>query len=176
MTSNYADIANEVKKIGDIENFKVFILENNPNGFILKNDSFEYSKKHNGVWAQDMWGIVNDTLLARDNLYDKTNLWRMFLKLIPNKIQLKKQEESGLHKLFQFVDLLYNSPVVNKNGKEFVQLPTLDGIKEVEKAVHNEYLQSHVGNLKKLSNQCHIKGGNYFITKGQDGRDELLIG
>lgn len=176
MTSNYADIANEVKKIGDIENFKVFILEKNPSGFILKNDAFEYSSKPDGAWAQDTWGIVKNTLLARDNLDDRTQIWHKLFGLVHNRTELKKQEESGLHKLSQFVDLLYNFPVVNKNGKEFVQLPTPEGFMEVDKAIHEEQLQTQIDKLTKLSNQCHIKGGNYFITKGQDGKDELLLG
>lgn len=176
MNTNYADIADELKKIGEIENFKVFILEKSSDGFTLKNDAFEHSKKHNGAWAQDTWGIVNNTLLARDNLDNKTNLWRMYLGLVPNKTQLKKQEASGLHKLSQFVDLLYNFPIVNKNGKSFVQMPTPEGFMEVDKAIHDKHLQSQIDKLTKLSNQCHVKGGNYFITKGSDGKDEVLIG
>lgn len=177
MNNNYADIANEVKKIGEIENFKVLLLENGSNGLTLKSDKFELSKQHTGgSWTQDLWGIVNNTLLARDNLDDKTKIWRMFLGLIPNKTQLRKQEESGLHKLSHFVDLLYNFPVINKNGKQFVQLPTPDGFMEVEKSIHDEQLKIHADRLGEISKQCHIKGGNYFITKGANNKDELLIG
>ena len=176
MTNNYADIANEVKKIGDIENFKVLMLEKSPSSFVLKDDAFELSKKHNGAWAQDMWGVVNNTLLARDNLDPKTKLWNMILDLAPNITQLKRQEESEVHKLSHFVDLLHNFPVVNKNGKEFVQLPTSEGFMEVEKVIYEQHFQSQIDKLTKLSKQCHIKGGNYFITKGENGKDELLIG
>lgn len=176
MNTNYADIANEVKRIGDIENFRVLILEQAPNGFVLKQDTFEKAERANGIWAQDSWGIVNNTLLARDNLDNKTQIWRNIFGLTPNATQLRQQENSGLHKLSEYVDLLYNFPVVKKNGKEFVQLPTSEGYVEVEKYIHENQLQINIDRLQKLSNQCHIKGGNYFITKGLDGKNELLIG
>lgn len=177
MNNNYANIANEVKKIGEIENFNVLILENSSDGFVLKKDAFKYSKKQvDNLWTQDLWGIVNNTLLARDNLDDRTKIWRMLFNLIPNKTQLRKQEESGLNKLSQYVDLLYNFPVINKNGKQLVQLSTPDGIMEVDKSIHDEHLEIKRDYLCKLSKKCHIKGGNYFITKGADGKDELLIG
>lgn len=46
------------------------MLERKPSELVLKNDKFQLSEKHNGAWAQDSWGIVKNTLLARDNLDD----------------------------------------------------------------------------------------------------------
>jgi len=136
---------------------------------------FQHCPKSNGAWAQDAWGIVNNTLLARENLEDKTNLWRMFLGLETNITELKKQEELGVNKLYQFVNLLSNVPSVKKNGKEFVRISTPNDVSDVDKAIYKQYLQSQIDNLVKLSNQSHIKGGNYFITKGLDGKEEVLI-
>lgn len=176
MNTNYAGIADEVKKIGDIENFKVFLIEKNSLGFNLKSDKFELSKSHNGAWAQDTWGIVKNTLLARDNMDSKTQFWRALFNLEKNSVQVQTQEELGLNNASQYVDLLYNLPIVNKNGKEFVQVLTDDGIVELSKSVLDAELKVNVDILKNISNQCHIKGGNYFLTKGQNGEDELLIG
>lgn len=176
MNTNYAGIADEVKKIGDIENFEVLLLQNKGGRHILKRDEFERSAEFKGAWAQDYWGITKNTLLARDNLCDQTFQWRILFGLKPNQTQLKVQKESGLERISEYMDFLYNLPIINKQGKDYVQIATNDGIEEIDKAIYDVEFNINQDLLKNLSNKCHIKGGNYFLTKNANGNDDLLIG
>lgn len=176
MNTNYAGIADEVKKIGEIENFKVLLIERKPFGLVLKTDEFELSASHKGAWAQDDWGVVKNTLLTVDNRDEKTQVWRKVFGLDINKFQAQKQEESGMNKTSQYVDLLYNLPIINKNGKQLVQVPTDNGIVELDKTILDAEININMEVLKNTSKQCHVKGGNYFLTKGENGEEELLIG
>ena len=65
MNTNCYGIADEMKKIGDKEGFKIYTI---------KNDKFieglpKYSENTIGLWAQDLWGIAKNKLLALE--YDK---------------------------------------------------------------------------------------------------------
>ena len=175
MNSNFAGIADEMRKIGEIENFKVFLFEHGPKQFILKNDSFEITPHSKGCWAQDCWGIVKNSLLSLDNL-DKTQILKKTFKLQSNKLQEFAQEMLNINKLQEYVDILYNLPVVEKNGKKYVQIVTENGIEHIDKNIFNMEFNRNVKILEKARNQTHVKGGNYFLTKNQNGEDELLIG
>ena len=106
MNSNFAGIADEMRKIGEIENFKVFLFEHGPKQFILKNDCFEITPHSKGCWAQDCWGIVKNTLLSLDNL-DKTQILKKTFKLQSNKLQEFAQEMLNINKLQEYVDILF---------------------------------------------------------------------
>ncbi len=171
MNSNYAGIADEMKKIGEIENFKVYLFEKNPLGLTLKTDKFEPTDSNKGCWAQDTWGIVKNTLLLQENS-DKADLLKNIFKLKDNPIQETIREITNYKKLENYVDILYNIPVTTKNGKPVIELKTPDGIVDIDKSVYDKEFKYHLQKLIDLGNQTHIKGGNYFITK----EDEVLIG
>ena len=175
MNSNYAGIADEMRKIGELENFKVFLFQNIDGQIALKTDKFQKSIQHNGCWAQDAWGIVKNTLLARENL-EKTQILRNIFNLKPNKIQSEVQDEFGLAKTQAYVDFLYNLPKSRQNGKEVVLVKTEEGLEAIDKRIFDQEFDMNVKILKNLSNHCHVKGGNYFITQAPTGENELLIG
>lgn len=175
MNSNFAGIADEIRKIGEIENFKVFLFEKNPSGILLKTDKFELSQNHAGCWAQDNFGIVKNTLLARD-LTEKPKILREIFNLFQNKTQAKIQEEMNLPEIQDYVDILFNLPKGVKNGKEVVFMPTENGFLDVDKKLFDVEFNRNVKLLGEIGKQCHPKGGNYFLTKNSNGEDELLIG
>ena len=175
MNSNFEGIAEEMRKIGEIENFKVYLFENSPAKPRLKTDRFEYTQNNKGCWAQDYWGIIGDSLLAFENS-PKTETLKNFFNLKNNKFQEFIHEMMNVKDQQEYVDLLYNLPIVKKNGKEFVEIPTPEGSEYIDKKIYDFELEKNSELLKNILSKTHIKGGNYFITKNKQGEDELLIG
>lgn len=175
MNSNFAGIADEMRKIGEIENFKVYLFEHYKNGFTLKQDCFMPSNNNKGCWAQDYWGIVKDSLLSFEES-DKSNILKSIFKLKTNKVQEKIHQEMNVPQMQEYIDILYNLPVVEKNGRKFVEIETPEGIKYIYKTIFDKEFEVNSKILENNLKQTHIKGGNYFITKKQKGEDELLIG
>ena len=175
MNSNFAGIADEMKNIGEIEKFKVFLFENLPAGISLKNDCFQRTQHSKGCWAQDNWGIVKDTLFSYENSLKSEMLNKAF-KLKASNLQSQIRKEMNIDQVHEYVDLLYNLPVIEKDGKKVVELITPDGTEYIDKNILDKEFQINSKILKNLLNQTHVKGGNYFITKNKNGEDELLIG
>lgn len=175
MNSNYAGIADDMKKIGEIENFKVYLFENTPLGLAIKSDKFERNETSAGCWAQDVWGIVKNTLLSSDD-NEKPQMLRELLKLTRNNTQKQIQKDMGLPEAQNYVDFLYNLPKIVSDGEEFVIVNADKGLNAIPKAVYDREFNTNVKLLENISNQCHPKGGNYFLTKNANGEDELLIG
>jgi len=171
MNSNYAGIADDMKRIGEIENFKVYLFEKNPHGLTLKTDKFEPTNSNKGCWAQDTWGIIKNTILLQENS-DKAELLKNIFKLKDNPIQKTIREITNYKKLENYVDILYNIPVTTKNGKPVIEVNTPDGIVDIDKSVYDAEFKYNLQKLIDLGNKTHIKGGNYFITK----ENEVLIG
>lgn len=175
MNSNFAGIAEEMRKIGEIENFKVYLFENSPVKPHLKTDSFEFTRNNKGCWAQDYWGIIGNSLLAFENS-PKTEMLKNFFNLKNNKFQEFIHEMMNVKDQHEYVDLLYNLPIVKKNGKEYVEIPTSKGFEYFDRKIHDTELAKNKKLLQDILSKTHIKGGNYFITKNKQGEDELLIG
>ncbi len=175
MNSNYAGIADEIKHIGEIEKFKVYLFENIKNEFKLKTDCFQKTNNNKGCWAQDYWGIIKDKLLI-DETSDKSEFLKKVFCLGINLIQDTIREIMKIPEMYEYMDLLYNLPVVNKNGKEFIEILTPDGKEYIDKVIYDIEFAKNEELLKKALNQTHIKGGNYFLTQNKDGNNELLIG
>ena len=175
MNSNFAGIAEEMRKIGEIENFKVYLLENSPVKPRLKTDRFESTQNNKGCWAQDYWGIIGDSLLSFENS-PKTEMLKNFFNLKNNKFQEFIHEMMNVKDQQEYVDLLYNLPIVKKNGKEYVEIPTSKGFEYFDRKIHDTELAKNKKLLQDILSKTHIKGGNYFITKNKQGEDELLIG
>ena len=111
MNSNFEGIAEEMRKIGEIENFKVYLLENSPVKPRLKTDRFECTQNNKGCWAQDYWGIIGDSLLAFENS-PKTETLKNFFNLKNNKFQEFIHEMMNVKDQQEYVDLLYNLSIV----------------------------------------------------------------
>lgn len=175
MSSNFAGIADEMKRIGDIENFKVFLLERTPKGIELKTDCFQLSNDHKGCWAQDHFGVVNDTLLEYENT-DKPQLLKRIFGFKANPVQKQIREEMNYPQVQEYVDLLYNMPISTINGKEGIVLEMPEGIQFIDKKIYDAEFKINSQILKNIINNTHIKGGNYYITQNPNGTKEVLVG
>ncbi len=175
MNSNYAGIADEMKHIGEIEGFKVYLFETIQNKFKLKTDCFQKNTSDKGCWAQDYWGIIKDKLLMFETS-EKSEMLKKAFMLGNNFIQDTVRKIMQIPEMHEYMDLLYNLPVVNKNGKEFIEILTPEGNEFIDKAIYDIEFTRNEKLLKNSLNQTHIKGGNYFLTKDKNGNDELLIG
>ena len=176
MNSNFAGIADDMKHIGELENFKIFLFDRNPlHHTNLYTDHFQTDQSHKGCWAQDFWGIVKNTLLFYEQS-EKTDILQNTFKLIANPFQNKLKLENNIPKIQEYLDLLFNLPQVKKNGKDMIAIETPDGISFIDKKIYDAEFNINTQILKSLCNKTHVKGGNYFLTKNPDGTQELLIG
>lgn len=175
MNSNFSGIAEELKKIGNIENFKVYLFNNSVQKPALKTDCFETAKNSNGCWAQDYWGIVNNSLLTCENTL-KSEFLKNIFNLQNNKIQEFSRETLNVNGYKEYLDSLYNLSIVKKDGKELVKIPTPEGFEYIDKKIYDLELEANKMVLNNKLAQTHIKGGNYFITKNEQNENELLIG
>lgn len=147
MNSNYAGIASDMKRIGDIEGFKVYLFSGTVEKPRLTTEGFKIDESLMGCWAQDMWGIVKKTLLSCEDSVKSETLKKLF-GLDSNAVQSKTRKRVGLQQL---------KDSITDNSKD-VDVKTNKSI------------------YKDMCRRTHIKGGNYFIAKGDNGEDELLIG
>ena len=176
MNSNFAGIADEMKNIGELENFKVFLFERKPiNNIQLSTDKFEINDSHKGCWAQDFWGIVKNSLLSFEQS-EKSDMLQKVFKLKTNPFQDKIHKENNIPEVQEYVDILYNLPQLKRNGKDVVAINTPDGVSFIDKKIYDAEFRINSQILKNLYNKTHVKGGNYFLTKNPDGSEELLIG
>lgn len=175
MNSNYANIAGEMKKIGDIENFKVYLFQRKGHELDLVTDKFEKNNSHKGCWAQDIWGIVKNNLLAYENAEKSEFLQNMF-KLKPNKFKTEIHNKMNVPQMQSYIDLLYNLPIEKKDGKPVIKLVTEDGVSYIDKKLFDAEFKINTQILKNIYNHTHVRGGNYFLTRNAKGEDELLIG
>lgn len=175
MNSNYGNLASEMKIIGEIEKFKVYLFQRNGLNFNLVTDKFEHTASNKGCWAQDIWGIVKDTLLSYEKTEKSQTLEKIF-NLKPNKFQTAVHEENNVPKLQSYIDFMYNLPVEHVNGKPVIKIKTKQGISHIDKKIYDAEFKINAQLLKNVYNHTHVKGGNYFLTKNAKGEEELLIG
>jgi hypothetical protein len=85
------------------------------------------------------------------------------------EIMQMDENQALLNYLYQLpkVKTAKGENVIIENGKNVQMLPI---------EIYNEEFEKQIKVLEHISNQTHIKGGNYFITKGLKGKDEVLIG
>jgi hypothetical protein len=141
----------------------------------LVSDRFESSKTRQGIWMQDFFGIVKNTLLSRENCGKRDMLLKAF-NLMPNKTEQEAQEILELDKRSAELNFLYQLPRLKTSKGENVVVKDGDTIQLYPIEIFNEEFKKVSNVVEHISNQTHIKGGNYFITKGQNGEDEVLIG
>lgn len=175
MNSNFAGIAEEIRKIGEVENFKVYLFNNSFEKPIIKTDCFETTKNSRGCWAQDYWGILKNSLLTCENS-QKSEILKNLFNLKNNKVQEFTREILNINANKEYMDLLQNLPIVNQEGKKLVKIPTPEGFEFIDKKIYDYELDKNKKILEKTLAQTHIKGGNYFITKNKQNEEELLIG
>lgn len=172
MNSNYAGIASDMKKIGDIEGFKVYLFSGLNDYPRLKTDDFILENTPVGCWAQDMWGIVKNTLITCENS-KKFELLKKTFNLQPNPIQDKVRARINLNQIKDHFQSLLDLPLVSVGEKSKVELS--DGV-FLDTHLYDAEIKLNKRIYNDLCRKTHIKGGNYFLTKNQNGDDELLIG
>lgn len=175
MNSNFANIAGQMKKVGEIENFKLYLFQRNGLNVNIVTDKFEQSASHKGCWAQDIWGIVKNNLLSYENTEKSECLINLF-NLKPNKFQTQVHNKMNVPQMQSYIDLLYNMPIEQVNGRQVVKIVTEDGVSHIDKKLFDAEFKINAQILKNIYNHTHVKGGNYFLTKNFKGEDELLIG
>lgn len=172
MNSNYAGIASDMKKIGDIEGFKVYLFAGINDFPKLKTDDFKIENTPAGCWAQDMWGIVKNTLVTCEDT-KKSEILKNTFNLISNPIQEKVRNRINLNQIKDYFKTMLDLPLVTVNGKSKVELT--DGVL-LDSKVYDAEIKANKSIYTDLCRKTHIKGGNYFLTKDKNGEDELLIG
>jgi len=91
MSTNYKNIANEVKAIGQKEGFDVFLLADKKAEVLTKD--FPFYETHGGCWAQDRWSIVKNQLLASE-IESTAQAIKKFFNLEFNPLQVKLNKET----------------------------------------------------------------------------------
>lgn len=180
MSSNYADISEEMRNIGKTENFKVFSPQLTENGRIMTTNAVPKNKTFQGAWAQDLWGIVKGSLLQFEES-DKADAIKKLFNLKENSTQSMSRKKEPIADFVKIVDMLLNMPLGISNGipcRVFIHPETKVANPLTLDFVDKE-LEVKKKTLKELLDKTHVPGGNYFIVKGNkndNGADELLIG
>ena len=172
MNSNYAGIASDMKKIGDIEGFKVYLFAGINDFPKLKTDDFKIENTPAGCWAQDMWGIVKNTLVTCEDT-KKSEILKNTFNLISNPIQEKVRDRINLNQIKDYLKTMLDLPYICVDGKSKVELT--DGV-FLDSKLYDAEIKINKSIYRDLCKKTHIKGGNYFLTKDKNGEDELLIG
>ena len=169
MNSNYAGIAEEMKRIGEQEDFDVFLFEGSVEHPKIVSNNFKRPQTHAGCWAQDMWGVVKNTLLSCEN-FKKQFLLQKTFNLKENEFQ--KTMRNKMH-LDELRDSVYEVSHTQFNDK-------LKFLNKDESSLHKKKYEEDLKFQKEyffnLCKKSHIKGGNYYITKDKQGQEEILIG
>lgn len=158
MSSNCQNIAQEMSSIGKREGFKIYTVSN---GKFLEGVP-NYSENTIGLWAQDLWMIVKNKLLALDydrKFYTIKNALCLnfdFTEKICHETDTIKQLNQNIWDIFDEL-----GGARRKAGRT---------IADVTKEFESKKLQ-----LLNQQKDAHIPGGNIFIVKGDNG-DEIIIG
>lgn len=162
MSYNCYGIADEMMKIGEKEGFKIFmptIVNGKP--VCKKYSPFALADSKN-LWSQDLWTILKGKLLAFE--YSKTtqaikeffNLQYDFTEQVAHSTEKIKSVNQNLWDLFAEA-----------------QQPAEQRARGLDETVNE--IEVKKAELHRLQDDAHIKGGNVFIVKGDNG-DELFIG
>jgi N-dimethylarginine dimethylaminohydrolase len=175
MNTNYAHIADMMREIGKIEDFKIFLFQQKNNKTELVNDCFELSNSKKGFWMQDVFGIIKNSILSCENC-EKKDIIKNLFHLENNKIENEAQEIMGLDNQKAIVDYMFNLPKIQTSKGERVIFNDGKRQNSIPIEEFNQKFNQELNLLDYISTHTHIKGGNYFITKGKDGTEEVLIG
>lgn len=152
MSSNCRGIADEMSAIGKREGFKIFAAFNPKMGgageFLPP-----YSKTTENLWAQDVWMMVKNKLMALE-CDIRSNSIKDFFKL---KYDFTEQ--------------------VARNTDEFKSINTrlweLLGCVDESPEIMKEYQEKQV-QLRQIQDKAHIPGGNIFLVKNGNKNDVLV--
>ncbi len=176
--SDYANIPAELKQIGDLEGFKVFLMKRGKQGGYIETRKMSSSDIYQSGWTQDFWGIVGGKklLTMEDNFY--TDAIMKFFKIRRNKLQQEYQQKPEITARYKFMNTLRNLPEITADGetKYILTHPSSVDAGLFSQQQLNMLMEKTFSEISELLHKNHPPGGNYFICRGKDGKDELLIG
>lgn len=158
MSSNCHNIASEMYAIGQKEGFKIYTIKNGQ----LREGLPKYSESTSGLWAQDLWSIVKNKLLALE--YDKK------FYAIKNTFGLK----------FDFTEkVCHDTDKIRELNQNLWDIFDEMGFNNAGRGrSKSEITQDFETKKLELFNQqkeAHIPGGNVFIIKSNKV-DEIIVG
>lgn len=161
MNSNNGNIATEMLQIGKKEGFKIFTVTKAS----CKEGLISSNQEVRGIWAQDYWTLLKDSVLFKKFTEETQNILSKF-KLPYNNVQKELRESP---ECLNLINEIYNkeSEIINKSNSPSCNFQEL--IKDTKE------LKEMNAKLQETLADIHIPGGNVFIVKNDSG-NELLVG
>lgn len=158
MSSNCHNIASEMNIIGQKEGFKIYSIK----GGQLKEGLPKYSESTSGLWAQDLWTIAKNKLLALE--YDKK------FYTIKNTFGLK----------FDFTEkICHDTDRIRELNQNLWDIFDEMGFNNTDRGRSKSKIAQDFETKKlelfKRQKEAHIPGGNVFIIKSNKV-DEIIVG
>lgn len=161
MNANSYGIAKEMQTIGKKEGFKIYAPLSGDYSTLCGEVLPAYKEDTAGVWAQDLWTVVKNKLLAFE-LSEKTYAIKKFFDLDFDFTQKTVRENPRFLALNEKVWNLAGLIATSKQDSE--DLPFLMFSFEANRE-----------KLKDFQHTFHIPGGNIYVVKGDNG-DEAFVG
>ena len=162
MTYNCHGIAQEMSKIAQKEGFKLFAPLCVGGKYICREAFPRERQEPSGLWAQDLWMIVKDKLFAFE--YSRTTeAIKEFFKLKYDFTEKIAHETEHIRQTNQNIWDLF-AEMKRTPARRTRELSEVAREFEIKKK-----------DLYTLQDQAHIKGGNIYVVKGDNG-DEVIIG
>ena len=161
MNSNNGNIATEMLQIGKKEGFKIFTVTKAS----CKEGLISSNQEVRGIWAQDYWTLLKDSVLFKKFTEETQNILSKF-KLPYNLVQKELRESP---ECLDLINEIFNkeTEIINKSNSPSCNFSEL--IKDTRE------LKEINTKLQKTLADIHIPGGNVFIVKNDSG-NELLVG
>jgi len=159
MNTNSYGIAREMQNIGAKEGFKIYTPVEDIFETTCKEGISKYIEDTSGVWAQDLWTIVKNKLLAFE-ITEKSYAIKEFFNLGFDFTQKTVRDNP------KFLDL--NAKVWNLANK----IASSNDL--VEQALLINSFEKYRNKLKEFQHTFHIPGGNIYVVKGDNGNEAII--
>lgn len=159
MNTNSYGIAKEMQAIGQKEGFKIFTPIEDILGPSCKEGIGRYVENTSGVWAQDLWTVVKNKLLAFE-ITEKSYAIKEFFKLVFDITQKTVRENPKFIALNEKVwNLAYKISTSNDTTEQALLINTFENYRN---------------QLKDFQHTFHIAGGNIYIVKNENKNDAFI--
>lgn len=151
LTSNYGNIAQELKNVTGKYGVDVFVLRKNEmTKDIPPANLREY---YTDIWAQDLWTVTGKRLLNfyKDTADKRTEIFKNFFNLSDSATQMSKRAN-----------------LINFDTKELEHRLYI--------GIEDDRLLPKFNAYYDGCEATHIAGGNIFLTKADNGKNNLIIG
>jgi len=148
MSGNPGYTALEMRSIAKKEGFKVFTA-----GKTITEEIPPLCPRKNDIWAQDMWTILKNRLLAFEISEISESIKKFF--------NLEENNPLQTQKITDIMEKVKDAPVIFKRYDEEIEFPRSPNLSQIANC--------------RIKEQAHIPGGNAYIVKG-DTEEELIIG